>query len=291
METLDRLNAYLDSEQKLFLEKHRESVFEIRLRSGRQIQIKGAGFDEFIGREVNRQRMKDILSALMDFSIYAREEEIRQGYFTMPDGCRVGVCGRVSMQEDKITGITHIGSISIRIAREIIGCGERLIPHIIKNDHLRSLLIASLPGMGKTTCLRDIARILSENGFLVAIADERQEIAICRQGSPSVNVGKRTDIMYGCPKWIAIGQMIRSMSPQVIIADEIGCSEDVQALMDAKRSGIAIITSAHGNDIEELRNRRYIGDMIRSGIFSSVAFLEGKPGKLRDVFEFRNGKE
>lgn len=285
LKTLDRLNTYLDPVEKEFLERNRECVFEIRLRTGRQMQIIGSGIDEFIGRGISCERMRSILSALMDFSVYAREEEIRQGYFTMPDGCRVGICGRVSMRDGKISGITHVGSISIRIAREVVGCGKKLVPHLIQNGNLNSLLIASMPGMGKTTCLRDIARILSEKGYLVAIADERQEIAICRQGNPSVNVGNRTDIMYGCPKWMAIGQMIRSMSPQVIITDEIGCREDVQALMDAKRCGIAVIASAHGNNITDLQKRTYIGEMIKEGIFSSVAFFAESPGKLREICE------
>lgn len=284
--TLDRLSAYLDDDSRALLKKYGDRLYEIRIRVNRPIQLIGAdGIDEFGKKEIEQELLKKILASMMNFSIYAREEEIRQGYFTMPDGCRVGICGKAAIKNGSIVGISQIGSICIRIAREIPGSGEAFIPYILQEKNISSILIASNPGLGKTTCLRDIARLLSEAGYRVGIADERHEIAACYNGIPTVNIGIRTDVMDGCPKWIAIGQMIRAMAPQIIITDEIGSKEDVQALADAKRSGIAIAASVHAGNIDDLRRREYIREIIAENVFSTIVLLDVKPGNIKEIHQ------
>lgn len=283
MQTVDKLRIILPEQAATRLGALCNDVYEVRLRTGKPIQLVYGKGDEFVGDVISPEAMRKILAALMDYSVYAREEELKKGFFTMNDGCRVGVCGRMAMAGDVVAGLTAIGSICIRIGREVRGCADVLLPHVIRDNRIQSMLLISPPGMGKTTCLRDLARQISDQGFCVSIADERHEIAACHMGVPSVDVGCRTDVMDGCPKWMAIQQMIRAMAPQVIITDEIGGAQDAKALADAARCGIAIIASAHAGSFETLETRGCLNEILHNDIFSTVALLGGQPGNVLEI--------
>lgn len=291
MNTLDRLMMLLPVQASGRLGALRDEVMEVRLRAGRSVQLIHPNGDELVGEALTQETLKKILAALMDYSLYAREDELKKGFFTMDDGCRVGVCGRTAVVGNEIVGLTAIGSVCVRIGREIQGCADALLPYVARDGGARSMLLISPPGMGKTTCLRDLARQMSDLGLCVGIADERHEIAACHQGIPSVNVGTRTDVMDGCPKWLAIQQMIRSMAPQAIITDEIGGTKDAQVLADAARCGIAVIASAHAGTFEDLELRTCLSDIMRGGIFSTVALLGGHPGNVLEIRRYRGWSE
>ena len=255
-------------------------ALEVRLRANRPVQYRCMGEDRF-GAVVGADTLHAALSALTDHSLYAREAELRQGYFTMDDGCRVGVCGRLLCDGDAPTAMAEIGSICVRICRALRGASDGFYDALFddRTGALRSALVASAPGMVKTTALRDAARRLSEAGYNVCVADERRELAACVNGVPTLDVGPRTDVMDGCPKHVAVQRLLRSASPQVIVTDEIGGPGDARALAEAARCGVHVLASAHAGSVEQLLRRRH----IPREVFDVVVMLGDSPGRVKAI--------
>ena len=283
METLNRIAALLPRACSDRLLSEADNLREVRLRAGRPIQLVGGDEDTLIGDAVSLQTIQRALASLMDYSVYAREAELSRGFFTTRDGCRVGACGRMSGAGGEASMMTAVGSICIRIAREVKGCAEALMPHMLAEGFPRSTLIVSPPGLGKTTLLRDIARRLSEEGFRIVIADERHELAACHMGVPTLDVGARTDVMDGGAKPDAILRMIRAMSPDVIVTDEIGGVGDASALSEARRCGVCVVASAHASSLEVLYKRRCMMEVLSGGVFDLAALLGGEPGRIVEI--------
>jgi len=292
MGAVDRLGALLPPDGAALLAANRDAVTQVRLRAGRPIQVGvGDGNDCLSETPLERGALNHILAALMEYSVYARQEELNQGYFTLDDGSRVGVCGRM-VGEGPQPRMAEIGSACVRVARPVKGCADRLFPFIAPpGDTLRSALLLSPPGMGKTTMLREIARVLSDGGLCVGIADERHELAACHLGVPTLDVGLRTDVMDGCPRDQAIARMIRGMAPRVIVADEIGGESDARALADAARCGAGIVASAHAGSLEEALARPGLRAVLGSGVVEVVALLGPRPGRVRGVWRRERGEE
>lgn len=270
MRTLERLEALLGALPG--------GLLEVRVRAGRPVQYRCTDGDRF-GEIIPPDRLKTILAALMDHSLYAREAELKEGYFTMDDGCRVGVCGRLLCDGDRPTAMTDIGALCVRVCREIRGACDGFYGALFDGDSLRSALIVSGPGLGKTTALRDAARRLSEDGYNVCIADERRELAACAMGVPTLDVGPRTDVMDGCLKHIAVMRLLRAASPQVIVTDEIGDRRDAEALQEAARCGVRILASAHAGSIEQLAARRN----VCLDVFDLAVLLGDMPGQVKAI--------
>ena len=159
-----------------------------------------------------------------------------------------------------------IGSACIRVAREVRGCAEEAVAQMLAAD-ARGMLLLSRPGLGKTTMLRDAARLLSERGFSVGIADERHELAACMDGVPTLDVGARSDVADGCPKSLAMERLVRSMAPDVIVTDEIGNARDAQVLRETARRGVRLVASAHASGFGDLRGGM-LGALAKEGVFS-----------------------
>ena len=282
MDTLDKLQRLLPGDVSEQIGAWRERLYEVRMRGGRPVQLRSDRGEWLSGVPIDAEAMNRALAALMDYSVYAKECELGQGYFTLEDGCRVGVCGRLIVEEGRVKGIGAVGSVCIRMAREVHGCAEPVI-HALEDGAggLRSTLILSRPGFGKTTLLREVARRLSEAGRNVCIADDRHELAACRRGVPTLDVGMRTDVMDECPKHIAIPYLLRAMSPQVIVCDEIGDTADARALTEAVRCGVAVICSAHAGSFEQLYQRRLLREA--ADVFTLGVRLDEKPGHISEI--------
>lgn len=222
--------------------------------------------------------MEEILNKLLDYSYYAFEDELSNGYITIEGGHRVGICGRVTLKEGRVHLIKDISSLNIRKSREIIGVSNKIMDKIldIHTDKISNTLIISPPKCGKTTLLRDIVRTLSIKGYRVSICDERSEIAGCYEGVPTFDLGDRTDILDGCPKAQGMRMLIRAMSPDVLVTDEIGKREDMIAIGEALSAGVKVITSIHGGSYEEVENS-IAGDFIKNRVFDTLIFLSSKP--------------
>ena len=282
MQQADRLAEALGGALGEAVRRHAGTMTELRLRSGRPARLMRMGGDEVTLETVEAARLQKILDRLMENSLYAWEDELRQGYFTAAGGLRVGVCGHMGPGRDALGSLTSIGSACIRLPREVMGCASELMK-CFEGDRPQGMLILSPPGLGKTTILRDLVRGLSEARWNVGLADERRELAACSQGVPQLDVGARTDVMDACPKAKSIPMLVRACTPDVIAADEIGGEGDMEAIRDAARAGAAVIATAHAPCLREAKRRRYIAPLIDDGVFAWAATLGPEPGRIRSV--------
>ena len=208
---------------------------------------------------VSSGQIMEALEYISTFSLYAYEDDIRQGFITIKGGHRVGIAGKVVVENGRIRTISNISSINIRISHQVIGCGINAMDYIGSGENIHNTLIISPPGVGKTTLLRDILRLISDEYKLkVSIVDERSEIASCYKGIPGNDVGIRTDIYDCCPKVEGIMLMIRAMSPQVLAVDEVGGIDDINALIRAIHAGIKLVATAHGQGICDVQEEMKI---------------------------------
>lgn len=258
---------------------------------------------------VSNDDMDKTFQLICQGSIYAVEEELKSGYITLPGGHRVGIAGKVILEGGTVKTIKSITSFNIRIAQEIIGAADKALPFIVDGKFgIYNTLILSPPGAGKTTLLRDLIRQLSSGieklnirGFKVGLVDERCEIACCHNGVPQNDIGPRTDVLEGCPKAQGIMMLLRSMSPEIIATDEIGRPEDVKAIEETINAGVSIITTIHGNDIEDLKKRPTIKKLIYNRFFKRYIILGFSAGvgslekvidgdSLNDIYFNENGR-
>ncbi|MDA8229444.1 MAG: stage III sporulation protein AA [Desulfitobacterium hafniense] len=287
-------------------------VEEIRLRIGQPLLIRTFDRDVFLdsqgnpssidkGYRVAREDIVQTLERMTQSSIYAAEEELRQGFLTLPGGHRVGITGEVVLNKGQIQTLKHISGINLRIARAVIGRAIELLPSLTdsKGEFKHTLLI-SPPRAGKTTLLRDLIRSLSEGvphlgitGQTVGVIDERGELAGSWQGNPVYNLGPRTDVLDGCPKAQGLAILIRAMSPTIVAMDELGHPDDVTAVRDALRTGVKIISTAHASTLEEARKRPALRPLFEDGVFERLVVLSRRKGAgtVEVVYDLNTGKE
>lgn len=282
-----------------------EDLEEIRLRAEKPICIKRHHREVFLdenGRFVTSieearllkiQELQAILKHICHDSLYAYEDEIKQGFLTVSGGHRVGLAGRIVLEEDgRIRTMKHVGGMNIRIAHEIKGAADPVLPLLYMGDKLLNTLIISPPGCGKTTLLRDLIRQISNGtaghpGCTVGVVDERSEIAGSYLGVAQNDVGIRTDVLDACPKVYGIMLLIRSMAPRVVAIDELGSEEDILAMRQVSACGCGLLATIHGEGIEGLQEKAYTRSLLREGLFDRYVVLEKRNGSPRIKGIFR----
>lgn len=291
-------------------EQDYENIQEIRLRVNKPLMVT-SNVDYVLNIEgkllksqnnsyiVKIQDIEQTVELMSENSLYAYQEELKNGFLTLKGGHRVGIVGKVVTEKNEIKILKDISGLNIRIARQITGCASRIIPMLINEESVYHTLILSPPNCGKTTMLRDIITQLSSgvpeigfNGVKVGIVDERSEIAACFRGIPQNDVGIRTDVLDSCPKPQGIIMLVRSMSPYVIATDELGTKRDIDAVEEALNAGIKIITTAHARNINELEKKPLIGELFRQGLFERIVILSSSkgPGTIEDVLDGKTSK-
>ena len=276
----------------IFLVDNKELYFDVD--GNRTYNIKNA-------YRITGQDIKEVLEFVSDYSIYAYEEEVRQGFLTIRGGHRVGLAGRVICENEPaagrfIKGMKFITHINVRIAHEIKGCADLLLPWLFEKHQLCHTLLIGGPGCGKTTMLRDLIRQVSNGSSLnpsytVGLVDERSEIAGCYQGVPQNDIGMRTDVLDCCPKADGMMLLIRSMSPDVIAVDELGCDADIRALETAINCGCKILATVHGMSLEEVNHKAAFEQLLKKQFFERYVVLHNKKrvGQVCAIYD-KSGK-
>ena len=276
-----------------------DKIQEIRIKVGKPIILNLAFEEKVLDYIPTREDLRYLITKISNYSLYAFEEEIKQGYITLKGGHRVGLAGECVMSKGEVRTIKNISSLNIRICKEVIGASNKVMRLITENDRVYNTLIVSPPKCGKTTILRDIAKNLSNGmyqislkGKKVTIVDERSEIAACYNGIPQMNVGIRTDILDNCLKKSGMIMAIRSLSPEVLICDEIGTEGDLEALNMAFNSGVNIIVTVHGYDINDIYNRKVFKELIDNCVLERIIVLSNRrgAGTIEKVYKVSRGK-
>lgn len=298
MNSLDKILVKLPieiGEQIKSLPDHiKSNLEEIRIRNGHNIILYASGKEYELenknGTKIDNYIINNIFNSFLNYSAYAYQEELTNGYITIEGGHRVGVCGRTVMESGKVKTIKDISSINIRRSREIIGVSDPCMGYLLKGRHqILNTIIVSPPKCGKTTLLRDMIRNISGMGFQVGVCDERSEISGMYNGRPSYDLGIRTDVLDGCPKEKGMIMLIRSMSPDLIATDEIGKQEDCHAIEAAVCAGISLLTTIHGNSYEDVISSG-VGELVKKGVFERLIFLSNIPaiGSVSAIRDWRN---
>lgn len=271
-----------------------ENIQEFRLRQDRPLTALINDCDYFVAPtgditpdpahaySVSKSDIERVFQNITRHSVYALEEEMRNGYVTVNGGHRIGFTGEAIVLNGKVKTLKNISCVNIRIAREVKGCADKILPLIInkQTNTVMHTLIISPPKCGKTTLLRDIIRQLSNGipalnfkGVNVGVVDERSELAGCYLGLPQKDIGLRSDILDRCPKAEGMYMLVRAMSPNVIATDEIGRVEDVDAIQEVLNAGIKLITSVHGADEEEIKRRPVMREIMKMHMFERLIVL------------------
>lgn len=281
--------------QSMLREFNENHLREIRIRVNQPIFIR-YGEKELMAKNENgeiyfatKKDVSEVVSNISHHSLYAYEEEMKQGFVTVEGGHRVGICGQVILENGQVKNIKNISALHIRVSHEVIGCADRVIPWIIHKKSIYNTLLVSPPGCGKTTLIRDLIRQLSNGnerfvGHTVAVVDERSEIAGCYQGVSQNDMGMRTDVIDGCPKSTGMFMMIRTMGPEIIAVDEIGSHEDLLALRYACLSGVQILATIHGYSFDDVKERSVNEDCFLKQIFQRIVVLNGI-GQVEGIYD------
>lgn len=299
-EVLPVLPAHLEKTISRLPDQVLSQLEEIRLRRDRPLVLGAGGHDFFLRRDgqpdtipegayiASGDDLDKVIHNISGSSVYALEEELRNGYVTLPGGHRVGLTGRAVLENGRVKTLKYLSGLNIRIGREVKGAAAPLLPRLLDQaaGTIHHTVIFSPPRCGKTTLLRDLVRLASSGvpqlnypGRTVGLVDERSEIAGCFRGVPQMDVGVRTDVLDGCPKAQGMMMMLRSMSPDIIVTDEIGKMEDIAALEEVFNAGVRIIVTIHASSLRELSNRPALKYLLQLNIIQRFVLL----GRSRGV--------
>lgn len=241
---------------------------------------------------ITRQELQETLQLVSNYSLYAYEEELRQGFITIQGGHRIGMAGKMITEGSHIRSMKYISFLNIRISHEMKGCADPVLPYIIQGEKVLQTLIVSPPKCGKTTLLRDLVRQLSNGqgtgkGLTVGVVDERSEIGACYMGEPQNELGIRTDVLDCCPKAKGMMMLIRTMSPEIIAVDEIGSREELEAMEYVVNCGCKLIATIHGNSMEDVRQKPVLRRLVEEKMFERYILLNNQEhiGNVAAIFD------
>ena len=279
----------------------REALQEVRLKAGGPVSLTLSGKTVYLtpggaaqtpeqAIQLTPFDLEQIFRRFCQNSVHTYQADIASGFVTIRNGHRVGICGTCVLDpRGTITGIRSVSSLCVRLARQVKGSGDGALRAILKNGELVGTMIVSPPGCGKTTMLRDVARQLSLQNIRVCVIDERSELAACSQGIPQNELGPCCDELDGFAKSAGMMYAVRNLNPQVLVCDEIGSHEDIDAILHAMNAGIPVVATAHASAPDELLQRPRMEELLASGAVGKVIFLRRgeRPGQIQGIYDAR----
>lgn len=274
-------------------EPQQNAIQEIRLRCGRPVGIYLNGREQFLTPDgsltlrsgealtASRDDLARSFQAVVSYSVYSHEQDVAEGFVTIRGGCRVGICGTAVRFGDTVQNVRNIAGLSFRIACAYPGIAQA----VFEQTAGHSVLVAGTVGAGKTTFLRDLAR-LTGNRSRTVIVDERGELAAAVKGQPQNDVGLLTDVMDGYPRAAGILTALRVLSPSCIVCDEISTPADADAVLQAAGCGVQLLASAHAASLDALRERGILQPLLDAEVFRYAVLLQN--GKVRALRRLTN---
>ncbi len=265
-------------------------VQEIRLRAQQPVQFTLRGrltpCRKFLPAAqactlLTRQELQRCFAVLCRHSVYAYEQELRQGYFTMPGGNRVGVAGVAGPG-----GFACVTSLALRVARRVM-CPLPMTVQQALSAPSGGILVAGAPGSGKTTFLRSMIGFLGRGDRVFCVIDERGELLGGDAGGEDGTALGQGDVYTRWPKAKAVEMALRCMNPQFIVCDELGTAADAAALEQGLASGAVFLASVHCDDAAALEQKPNIRRLLDTGAFAQAVFLDGRerPGTVARVVD------
>ena len=268
------------------------AIQEIRLRANKPIIIKKQNQNFTLTQKAITQNLlsgiiitpKNIsqtLELITNYSPYAFQNQIQNGFITIKGGHRIGLAGEIIFQDNKIITMRNISSINFRIAHEVKDCAQDFIKYI--SNPISNTIIIGPPGSGKTTFLRDLTRILGLN-YKISVIDERSEIGACYLGIPQNDIGIQTDILDKCPKKIGLNMLLKTMSPEIIIIDEVSEPCEINAIINIINSGVKIIFSMHAQNLDDIKNSVLTKNLISDKLIDRYFFLN-RQNQIQNIYD------
>ncbi len=234
-----------------------------------------------------------VFRRLSNYSVHSFIDNLTKGFITGEDGSRIGVCSTAVIKEGSVSSVKEITSLNIRVSNEVKDCARPILNMLYINN-FPSIIVASPPAGGKTTFLRDMARLLS-GGFnnkyrKVVIIDERNELACKGSNGLSADVGINTDVLTGFPKSVGIEAALRTLSPDIIICDEITKTEEAAAISEGFNSGVKFAVSVHAASKSDLLRKNAVRELISRNEFDYAVMLNDYTNdfEITEVSELRS---
>lgn len=284
-------------------DKDKKNVQEIRLRSNKPLVLMKGNkacflkLDHTLTSEpdvnaltLSKEALERCYRKLCDYSVHSNMTGLTNGFITINGGHRVGVCSTAVYKGNELYSVKGITSLNIRISREFRGASLPILNSLYRKS-IPSVIVAGPPASGKTTILRDMAYQLGsgyENRYRkIVVVDERSEIAGVNEGVEINNVGINTDVLNGFSKERGIQIAVRTLSPDIIVCDEIGTTGEVNSIRQGFSSGVGFIVSVHISNENELYTKPQIHALLESNEFDYIVLLK----KDFKGFEFYDAKE
>lgn len=243
----------------------RDSLQELRMRIGSPPELICSGGSVDLSMKMDLLNLQFVINTASRYSPWLADT-LSQGYITAPGGHRIGVCGEAIVKKGSMTGIKNPSSLCIRVARDFPGMIHD------RNIAKGSVLIIGQPGSGKTTFLRDLIRLRSNQcSGSVAVVDERGEIFPAASG---FSRGHRTDVLIGCNKKDGMDVVLRTMGPETIAVDEITSAADCDGLLNAAWCGVSLLATAHASSKYDLLHRPVYRPLVDAQIFDLLVILQ-----------------